>query len=72
MKTNHQSGERQMPYEIDIVADAMVLLDRDGNSCECATLTGLRAAKRTIQTWAGKYTLDVGEAYKRLATYFSR
>ena len=72
MKTNHKSGEHQMPFEIDIVADAMVLLDQDGNSHECVTLTSLRAAKRTIQTWAGKYTLDVGDAYKRLASHFSK
>lgn len=60
-----------MPYEIDIVDGVMVLLDRDGNSYECVTLTGLRAAKRTIQTWVVKYTLDVGEAYQRIAQHFS-
>lgn len=60
-----------MPYEIDIVDGAMVLFDRDGNSYECVMLTDLRAAKRTIPTWAAKYTLDVGDAYQRLTQHFS-
>ena len=60
-----------MPYEIDIADGAMVLLDQDGNSYECVTITGPRAAKRTIQAWAAKYTLDVGEAYQRLTQHFS-
>jgi hypothetical protein len=46
-----------MIYQIDILNDAMVLMDEDGNSYECVALTGLRAAKQTIQTWAAKYTL---------------
>ena len=61
-----------MPYEIDILDGAMVLLDQDGNSYECVTLTGLRAAKRTIQIWAAKYALDVGAAYRRLADHYSK
>ena len=60
-----------MPFEIDIVDGVMVLLDQDGNSHECATLTGLRAAKHTIQTWAATYALDVGRSYQRLTDFFS-
>ena len=59
-----------MMYQIDILNDAMVLLDEDGNSYECVALTGLRAAKQTIQTWAAKYTLNVADSYQRLSDYF--
>ena len=59
-----------MIYQIDILNDAMVLLDEDGNSYECITLTGLRAAKQTIQTWAAKYTLNVADSYRRLSDHF--
>ena len=59
-----------MIYQIDICDGEMVLFDEDGNSHECIALTGLRAAKQTIQTWAAKYTLNVADSYRRLSDHF--
>jgi hypothetical protein len=61
-----------MIYQIDILNDAMVLLDEDGNSYECEPLAGLRAAKQMIQTWAAKYTLNVADSYRRLSDHFQQ
>ena len=60
-----------MLYQIDIVNGAMVLFDEDGNSYESAPLTGYRAAKRMVQQWAGRYALNVADAYRTLARHFA-
>ena len=60
-----------MLYEIEILNDAMVLLDADGNSYECHSLTTNRAAKRALQDWIRRYTINVADAYRVLEAQFS-
>jgi len=59
-----------MPYEIDILNCEMVLLDEDGNSCECQSLTTYGAAKRTLQKWVERYSLNVADAYRIITSHF--
>jgi hypothetical protein len=61
-----------MLYEIDILNGAMVLMDQDGNSCECHALTTYGAAKRTIQRWVEQYSLNVADAYRLVLDHFLR
>ncbi len=50
----------------------MCVMDEDGNGHDAAMLDSYRAAKRQIQKWAAEYTIDVADAYRRLAEYFSQ
>jgi len=59
-----------MPYEIDILNGAMVILDQDGNSYECQSLTTYRAAKRTVQRWVERYPLNVADSYRVITIHF--
>ena len=60
-----------MLYQIDICEDAMVLLDEDGNSYECQTLTTYGAAKRVVQRWVERYPLSVADAYRMVYDHFA-
>ena len=60
-----------MIYQIDILNDAMVLFDEDGNSHECRPLTTYGEAKRTIQRWVERYSLNVADAYQMIARHFA-
>lgn len=61
-----------MPHTIEIIDDLMCVMDEDGNGCDAALLDDYRGAKRQIQDWTGEYTIDVADAYRRLADYFSQ
>jgi hypothetical protein len=56
---------------IEIIDDLMCVMDEDGNGCDAHVLKSSRNAKQQIQTWAGEYTIDVAEAYRKLHDFFS-
>jgi len=45
-------------HTVEIVHDLLVVLDQDGNGCDCHKLTGLRSAKRQLRRWQDEYTFD--------------
>ncbi len=54
-----------MPHTIDIVGDEMVVLDEDGNGCDCCRLVGLPRRQAAAPAVAGRVRLrlrrgDVG------------
>lgn len=61
-----------LPHTVDIVGDEMVVLDEDGNGCECYTLTGLRAAKRQLRRWQDEYAFDYAGAMSAASDYFQK
>jgi len=61
-----------MQHTIEIIDGIMCVMDEDGNGHDAAVLDSYRAAKRQIQKWAAEYTIDVADAYRRLAEYFSQ
>ncbi len=61
-----------MPDTIDIVNNEMVVLDEDGNGCECCRLTGLRAAKRQLRRWQEEYVFDYAGALNALSEFFGK
>jgi hypothetical protein len=68
--TDYPPEKPTMLCEIDILNGAMVLLDQDGNSYECQPLTTYGAAKRTIQRWVERYSLNVADAYRVITNHF--
>jgi hypothetical protein len=65
-------GVRTMNWTIEIIDDLMCVMDDDGNGYDAATLTSYRDAKQQIQKWAAEYTINVADAYRQLADYFSK
>ena len=61
-----------MPHSIEIVDNQMCVMDEDGTVHAVATLDSYRAAKRQIQEWTTTFTLDVADAYNRLAAHVSQ
>ena len=61
-----------MNCTIEIIDDLMCVMDDDGNGYDAATLTSYREAKQQIQKWAAEYTINVADAYRQLADYFSQ
>jgi hypothetical protein len=59
-----------MPHTIDIVGNEMVVLDEDGNGCDCRRLVGLRAAKRQLRRWQEEYAFDYAGAMSALSEFF--
>ena len=59
-----------MPYTVEIVDDLMVVLDEDGNGCDCHTLRRLRDAKRQLRRWQDEYTFDYADALSALSEFF--
>jgi hypothetical protein len=66
------AGERTMNCTIEIIDDLMCVMDDDGNGYDAAVLESYRDAKRQIQKWAAEYTINVADAYRQLADYFSQ
>jgi hypothetical protein len=60
-----------MFHTIEILDDAMCVMDEDGNTFAGATLTGYRKAKKQIQKWTGAFTIDVADTYRKLHEHFS-
>ncbi len=62
-----------MTHTIDIVDDLMVVLDEDGNGCDCHELRGLRKAKRQLRRWQDEYTFifNYAEALRAVSEFFS-
>jgi hypothetical protein len=59
-----------MPHTIDIVGNEMVVLDEDGNGCDCCRLEGFRAAKRQLRRWQDEYAFDYAEAMSAVSGFF--
>jgi hypothetical protein len=56
---------------IEIVEGQMCVMGDDGTVHDAIVLTSYREAKSQIQKWTAEFTIDVAEAYTRLAGYFS-
>jgi len=61
-----------MPHTIDIVGNEMVVLDEDGNGCDCCRLVGLRAAKRQLRRRQEEYAFDYAGAMSAVSEFFSK
>jgi len=61
-----------MPHTIEIVNHLLVVLDEDGNGCDCRRLRGLRQAKRQLRRWQDEYTFNYAEALSAVSEYFAR
>ena len=61
-----------MPHTVEIVNNLLVVLDDDGNGCDCRDLRGLRKAKRQLRRWQDEYTFDYAEALRAVSEYFAR
>ncbi len=61
-----------LPHTVEIVEGQMIVLDEDGNGCECHRLRGLRTAKRQLRRWQDEYTFNYAEALSMLSEFFSR
>jgi len=59
-----------MPHHVEIIDDAMVVLDRDGNGCVLFELSNRSAAKRQLRKWQTDYTFDYNEALKDVEEFF--
>ena len=56
---------------MEIIDDAMVVLDRDGNGYDCHELRGLRKAKRRLRRRQDEYTFDYAEALRAVSEFFA-
>src|SRR5690606_22784259 len=70
--TTPTMGEQAMQHAIESIVGRMCVRDEEGNGHDAAMLDSYFAAKRKIQEWAAEYTIDVADAYRRLAEYFSQ
>ena len=61
-----------LPHTVEIVGNEMVVLDQDGNGCDCHQLTSLRIAKQCLREWQDKYTFDYAEAMSALSMFFEK
>jgi hypothetical protein len=48
----------------------MVVLDGDGNGCDCCRLVGRRAAKRQLRRWQEGYAFDYAASMSALSEFF--
>ncbi len=60
-----------MPHTVEIVNDLLVVLDQDGNGCDCHKLTSLRIAQRQLRRWQNEYTFDYGDALSAVSEFFA-
>ena len=60
-----------MPHTVEIVHDLLVVLDEDGNGCDCHKLTSLRTAKRQLRCWQDEYTFDYADALSAVSEFFA-
>jgi len=61
-----------MPHTIEIIDDLMCVMDDDGNGHDAVVLARYREAKQQIQKWTAEFTINVADAYRQLADYFSQ
>ena len=61
-----------MHHSIEIIDDTMCVMDEDGNGYDAIVLTSYRTSKQQIQKWAAEYTINIADAYRRLADHFSQ
>jgi hypothetical protein len=69
--TNSATPPPPMPHTIEIVNDLLVVLDEDGNGCDCHELRSLRKAKRQLRRWQKQYTFDYADALSALSEFFA-
>ena len=58
-------------HTVEVVGDSLIVLDQDGNGCECHQLRGLREAKRQLRRWQDKYTFDYAETLRAVSDFFT-
>ena len=59
-----------LPHTVDIVGNQMVVLDRDGNGCDCHELPSLRAAQHQLRRWQNEYTFHYAGALSAVWKFF--
>ena len=64
------TGTASLPHTVEIVDDLMVVLDEDGNGCDCHELRSLRKAMRQLRRWQDEYTFDYAAASTALSEFF--
>ena len=60
----------ETPHTIEVVNDLLVVLDDDGNGCDCHELRSLRAAKHQLRCWQDEYTFDYADALSAVSRFF--
>jgi hypothetical protein len=60
-----------MPHTVEIVDNLLVVLDGDGNGCDCHELRGLARAKHQLQTWQRDYAFDYAAATRAVSEFFA-
>jgi len=58
-------------HTVEVVGDSLVVLDQDGNGCECHQLRGLREAKRQLRRWQDEYTFFYANALQAVSEFFT-
>ena len=61
---------RTPPYRVEIIDDALVLIDRTGTGTTMAELTTRAATRRQLQNWATDYTFDADAAQRAVDAFF--
>jgi hypothetical protein len=56
---------------VEVVDDLLVVLDEDGNGCDCYELRGLRRATEQIKRWQRQYTFDYAKAMHAVRQFFA-
>jgi hypothetical protein len=59
-----------MPHTVDILGNGTVVLDEDGNGCDCCRPAGFRIAKRQLRRWQEEYAFDYAEAMSAVSGFF--
>jgi hypothetical protein len=66
--TEHKAAT---PHTVEIVDNLLVVLDRDGNGCDCHELRGLARAKHQLQVWQRDYAFDYATALRAVSEFFA-
>ena len=60
------------PNHVQIINDAMIVLDQDGNGCTMHQLSSLTAARRQLRRWQDEYTFDYDKALSEVSKFFAK
>ncbi|HEV7223048.1 MAG TPA: hypothetical protein VGN42_10135 [Pirellulales bacterium] len=60
-----------MRYAIQIIDDAMCLVDEDGHIDDAVALARKPAARAQLQIWRAEYAINICDAYRKLHDYFA-
>jgi len=62
---------RTPPHRVEIIDDALVVIDRNGNGRDLADLTTRTAAQRQLRTWQAEYTFDHDDVRNAVVEFFA-